>query len=302
MQVKKSYTATVDAGTNINRTYSYGMTNTTSTSDTRTDYFNQVIADFLSECGVDAAYEARGESADKYLWIRGVPFLFEYNYNSSVKKYGHYLYFPYCTTAVWSGCAFIYNGSSGDVSFSLLFTGNPRTGFCLRWVPYGTTNVDYGSQMVFYKAKNMINGRDATVWRLGTGTSSYSYVYPFYAVDIQDGIFDKDTYTVQGHLADVALLLPNIQYEQDPKKILLVPVTVANWQLEGVYKTPAGYFPLPVNGYTEEQTEVEMGGRRFIVTSYITLPSVNANSPNNYYGINLSSSYLNLGLIEVTDA
>lgn len=288
MQTKKSYSGTITPGSTSTRQVSYGDSTTASNYANKTDFFNQTIADFLrDECGVDAAYEARNGSTAKFLWIYDVPFLFLI----PTAYYG--FYGPYSGTAIQaagtssSSITKVFNAStSGEYSFSLIFTGNPSTAFALRINGYNGISATYDYR--FMKATNAATGGKAVVWVYGNGLSTAALTTTnANGIDLNDdGTMDRDSFSTDTINARVGLSSKAINKTANPGKFPLVPVMAGIWQLQGVYCHLVGYgLPVALDATVENQTEVRIGNRGFIVTCLDEF----------------AAGYLNMGLIEVTD-
>lgn len=96
MELEKVYQGTIAQNTAKTITMSYGMTNTVSVSQQKTEVLNNALVDILTEAGVDCEYK------NNFLWVYGVPFGFyiytNYNY--------YYLYGPFNTTALFNNNSF----------------------------------------------------------------------------------------------------------------------------------------------------------------------------------------------------
>ena len=284
MQVTKSYSGTITPGSTSNRQISYGNTATASHYANKTDFFNQAIADFLrGECGVDAAYEARESSTEKFLWIYGVPFLF------LIATYAYVPYGPYNGTAIQStGTAntpVFLSASSGDYSFSLVFTGNPKTAFALRIKNRnGALNNTYDFR--FMKATNVATGGKATLWLYGNSVTATAFTTQnLNGIDLNaDGTMKESSFSTDTINFCVGIFSKAVNKAESPRKFPLVPVMAGIWQIPGVYCHLVGYgLPAALGADVENQTEVDIAGRRFIVTSLDAF----------------AAGYLNMGLIEV---
>lgn len=284
MQVLKSYSGEIDVGSTANRLVSYGAAVTVSLYTNKVDFLNQTIASFLHDtCGVDAAYEIRAGSTEKFLWIYDVPFLFT-NPNYML------FYGPF------SGNVLIGNSSShpgvfsgpaaGVYSFSLVFTGNPETGFALRFMPYNVKTINANLIFCFFKAKNTASGGNSVVWKLGT-TVTNGLVGGTNGIDLDESGNPIQSSYSTATVQYLPYLFSKVTNKAAvPDKLPLVPIMVGIWKLTGMYCLPNGYnLPTPLGVTSENQTEISISGRKFIVT----IPSIN----------NTTSGVLNMGLVEV---
>ena len=288
MQISKSYSGTLPSvGSTSNRTYIFGVASTATVYQVKLDFINQTIADFLhDECGVDAAYEVRYGDTNKWLWMNGVPFLFVLRSNSS----GVWLSVPYDTSAPTSNYSIsVFSGkSSGIYSFSLLFAGNPRTGFSLRFKAYNSAAVA-PTGFRFMKAKNVANGKDAMVFVYGNPSINTPGVGGnANGIDLnEDGTIDPASFSGVYISYLFSLYGKDVNKNSAKGKFPLVPMMAGIWQLTGIYCHIRGFgIPAAQSCTTEMQTEIEISGRRFL----------------NTVAEAAGGSYINIGLIEVTGA
>ncbi len=286
MQVTKAYAGTL-VGSNVSssRPTQFGNTKNLAGYWDKIDFINQTIADFLKkECGVEAAYESRHGEANKYLWIYGAPFLF-YQYSTSSTSFN--FAGPYTSSfsvnvpgvSGYTSLSFYSAAAARDYSFSIVFTGNPKTGFTLRFINYNAKVPNNGYYVSFIKAKNLLNQKDSVVWKaVGLKTC--------YGIDLnEDGMPDKES------MPAAVLNFENRAYTEAANKAVsggnfpLIPMRFGIWKPEGFYLFPDKFgVPAALGANTEMQTEIEISGRKFINT----VPETT------------SYSYINLGLIEVT--
>lgn len=292
MQVTKSFSGTLDnLGSSSARQVSYGATATESTYWNRNDFLNQTIADFLhDDCGVDAAYEVRAGSSNKFLWIYDVPFLFSETTISTSSGQQSRFYGPLNGATLYYAVNRCFaSASSNTYNFKLNFCGNPSNGFCLRFVLYGTSIPNSGYKFVFCKAKNMLTQKDSVVFKYSnvTPTSNILILNAANAIDInEDRSIDEISFNTDHVPYTPVLQTKNAIKADSGGKFPLVPLTFGIWKTTGFYLHPKGFgLPNALAASNEVQTEVSISGRRFIVT---TLDD-------------LKSSYINCGLIEVND-
>lgn len=294
MTISKYYEGTLDdanlAGT---RNFSYKYTATSSNFlINKIDFFNQTVADFLrQECGVDTVYEARDGDEDKYLWICDVPFLMYFKSGGSQQYVG-----VYClsgaslldSVASSSNMYVFENSSSNNYKFTLIFDGNPKTGFVLRAKTYGG-NIPYQFCLRFMNAVNVVNGRKALIWFANHQMETVYSINNLYSVDIDEqNLPDMNSYN---YLSGTTRFFPVLQSSPANKsvnldKFPLVPIMVGVYKVPGVYCQPFGYgVPLPMQITQYNQVEFTVSGRRFLSTVRDSL----------------AQQDINMGLIELTD-
>lgn len=291
MQVSKTYTGEVTLEEKrIDRPRSYGGNTVTTISvyPSKVDTLNRIIADFLQGCGVDADYKTGPDSEWPFLWIYGVPFLFGMTGTSDYPNF----YNPYnsrsITTTNPAGAA-INLFSGAKYSFGLVFAGNPKNGFYLRFKPYNTTSVSSSLVLRFVKGQNIINGASSVLWSTYNGPDTLGATYlttGFEAVDFDGNTPIEKSYTGTTRMYYTPLLQTlseNMEYNEGA--LPLVPLMIGPYRANGIYLRPRNY-GLPVaNSFTVEvQNEITVGGRSFLIT--------NSDSP--------SISMANMGLIETT--
>lgn len=298
MQIEQVYTGTVEStALTVVRPYSYGIASTTTLYSTQTDTMNQTVANFLKDtCGVDAAYEDRGDTGYKWLWIFDVPFFFTHPTGSSPKS--NLLYGPYSTTPVGEDAPFETFNANGTYTIRLRLFGDPSTAFALALFSRNSTTSGPGTYK-FVKATNILTQGNAVFWALGNtittvGSNPYSSKEVAYgnAIDLDSsGALVVKSLVTQVPYRPYQYTSAG-QYELNFDKIPLIPIRFVLWELKGCYCLPLQWgLPNPVYWYNPTQTEIEIAGRKFIIT---------VNPYDTYYS-NISSSYINLGLLEVTD-
>lgn len=305
MQKIQAYNDSITLGSTSKRTVSYGKSTTQTLYVNKVDFFNQTVADFLSDCGVDAAYESRGVSEDKFLWIYGVPFLFtpKSSGTSGNANETFNLYYPYDSTPAVTTSVDIFSAyNKNDYSFYLIFTGNPKTGFVLRNTTY-TSNAPTAASIIirFMRTVNTINGKNGLAWSSNPGTgipkddyTSFTesdftqYALYYHIAEPIDNIIEESTYSPNTANSSIYFITRDIDKQLYPGKIPLVQVKVGEVRtVPGVYHIPSKNYQFPASESYNSilQTETEIDGRRFIVMS----------------GYSFNTSKLNLPIIEVTD-
>lgn len=146
---------TEDTDTKYIKSY-YGATSNTSVKKSKTELLNNSLLEFLTECGVDAEYDGN------FLWINNVPMTFYFT-GSNVYFSN---FFPFNSTAQYSNASYtaIFNGL--NYNFKVRLLGEPTTAFSLFILtgyasPAFNTN---GFMVVFYKAENILNKRNARMY------------------------------------------------------------------------------------------------------------------------------------------
>lgn len=288
MQISKSYSGSIEAlGSTSARQLSHGVTYDIGHYASKTDFINQTISGFLkAECGVDAAYEMRGDDTAPFLYIWGVPFLFLPD--TSTRNYT-YCYGPFFTNALMGGSgSVVYLFSSNtalDYDFSLYFTGNPKTGFALRFRSRGASIPAYTFVLRVCKATNLMTGGNSIVYTFGNSLTG-GFVGDANGIDLlNDGSMKEDSFSTAAITYAPQLAAKAVNKTSAPGKFPLVPVTVGIWKLNGIYHHIRGFgIPAAQLSSVEAQTEIEISGRRFINT-VAEIPA---------------TGYINLGLIETT--
>lgn len=176
MELEKVYQGTIAQNTAKTITMSYGMTNTVSVSQQKTEVLNNALVDILTEAGVDCEYK------NNFLWVYGVPFGFyiytNYNY--------YYLYGPFNTTALFNNTSYgvLFNGM--NYYFKIKVAGFPETGISIIFTTGGTSTAGWSSNtgFKFAKAKRTITGNPAVVY----GPAGVS----FYGVEFNSDGTPKD--------------------------------------------------------------------------------------------------------------
>lgn len=303
MQVTKSYAGTVALeSSTASRALSYGTTATTNVYPSKVNTVNNIIANFLSsECGVDAWYGAKSGSADSFLWIYGVPFLFNILGNTSYAAF----YGPLSGNALLNGSdgtssnvgynrglSKLFNGETGTYSFSLIFAGNPNNGFSLRFKTYGSNSISQYFMFRFMKGSNLINGLNAVVW---SATSIYSNGSPDIAtpllggmngIDLNaNGTIKEDSFSTATLSYDPLLHTKAVHKTSNGGALPLLPLRVGPYRMNGIYYRPAGFnLPNSASVTSEIQAEITVSGRSFLIT--------NTDS--------IGLTHINMGLIETT--
>lgn len=302
MQVTKSYSGTVSLeSSTTSRTVSYGVATTSAVYPSKVDAINTIIANFLrTECGVDAWYMAKSGSTDSFLWIWGVPFLFNIaGTNSYAAFYG-----PLSGSALNSGSdgtssvkyntglSKLFNGTTGEYSFSLLFAGNPNNGFSLRFKTYNSNSISQYFVIRFMKCYNLINDLDAVVW---SGINVYSnnnadtatvLLGGMNGIDLNaNGTIKEDSFSTYLMQYDPLLRTKAVNKTSNDGALPLVPLCVGPYRTNGIYLRPVGFnLPYAMSATTEVQAEITVSGRSFLLT----------NSDN------ISVNFINMGMIETT--
>lgn len=297
MQVTKTYSGTAALGATASRLVSYGASTKATVYPAKVDTVNQIIADFLRvQCGVDAYYTTSGADAS-FLWIWGVPFLFSISGKNSYASF----YGPGSGTALNSGSesanqynmgnSKLFNGETGTYSFGLVFAGNPNNGFALRFKTYGTSSVSQYFVIRFMKCTNLINGKDAVVWSArniyssGDANSATVLLGGMNGIDLDSGNVNLDSFSTALINYDPVLHTKAIHRTANGGALPLVPLVIGPYRTNGIYLRPVGFsLPSAASVTTEVQHEMTVGTRSFLITN----------------NDSISTSYINMGLIETT--
>jgi len=311
MQIKKSYSGSLDSlGSARARVIGLDTTVSMNQYDSKTDFVNQTIADFLhDDCGVDAKYDVGNGSTEKFLWIYGAPFLFIDSATSGTSITYCYCY-GYLNNLTTNSqpvvlenptnrrLAFFLSPTSLNYSFSLGFVGNPKNGFCLRVISYGTT-VFSNFIPLFIKTTNILTGQNSMVYtspNAVTANNPASMLYNAFPVTFNsDGTIDHE-HTNNQYPSGYIQAIGTSQYTQSSKdlasgKFPLIPIMFGGiHKPNGIYMVPVGFgLPNALSFNIETQPEVTINGRKFILTS---LPGASNSS---------GLAFISCGLIEVTD-
>ena len=187
-------------------------------------------------------------------------------------------------------CSLFFASGASAVAygFTLYFDGDPQKGFVLRIKPYGQSVISNGFCFAFAKAENIINGREAVVWKYGwalEGTSNLAgYIN---GIDLDEsGNMLKESFSTTSAAYFPILRTSAAHKSSNPGKFPLVPLIIGPWKMKNMYYYMHNFdLPNVASTSTEMQTVVEIGGRRFIATC------------RNYTYI--FNTNLNLGLLEV---
>lgn len=302
MQVTKSYAGTVSLEDSTQkRSVSYGASTTASVYPSKVDTVNNIIAQFLrQECGVDAWYMTKSGSTDSFLWIWGVPFLFNIAGNNSYAAF----YGPLSGSALNAGSdgtstvkyntglSKLFNGDTGAYSFSLLFAGNPNNGFSLRFKTYGSNSISQYFVIRFMKCYNLINDLDAVVW---SGINVYSngntdtatvLLGGMNGIDLNaNGTIKEDSFSTALLQYDPILRTKAVNKTSNSGALPLRHLYIGPYRANGIYMRPVGFnLPNAVSATTEIQAEITVSDRSFLLT--------NSDS--------IAVNYINMGMIETT--
>ena len=287
MQKIQTFSGKIDAlGASANRVYSFGHTNTLPSYDSHTNLMNESIASFLKSCGVDAAYEIRADAdpKNKWLWIEGVPFLLIKGSSSS-----GYLTLRYPSTGenIWSSGVNLFNSYNGEqYNFRLGFAGKAKHAWILRVGLYNSATFNGTYTLFFYHATDIVDGGEARVYGKFATSISNGCSMVMQAAKLS-GAYVK---TVDEFATEEAPLqfwggLSTKFGEFAKGKFPLIPMTYGPFLLNGVYRYIGGMrLPQGAPATSDSQTEAQIGGRKFLVTSIE----------------NPSTSYYNTGMIETT--
>lgn len=301
MQKSKTFVGSIGAyNTSTSRPYIYGLTSTDSMSIIATDFLCSTIADFLAnDCGVDAAYEVRSGDSNKWLWVYGMPFLPNIKYNRTATATS--ISSPYGGS---SNACFLYNGSStifnsystGDYNFTLYYYGNPED-VCVLYIKgnYGTSGT---GRFCVLKTKNLVTGGSSVT---ALNQNSSSGIYAAYDLDTSGALVWDSSIAANAYPKGYTNIL-NLQYPDASKnsgKLPLVNMVLGIHYCEHAFLTPnADMVPAGVTIGTLVQPEFTVGDRTFI--NFANWGSAQNTNAISSVSSAFSSSYTNLGLVEVT--
>ena len=159
----KNYSGTIseDTATKAVKQY-YGATSNTTAKKGKTELLNNKIQEFLTECGAESRYDG------EFLWINGVPMVFCFsgasNYYTASTPFNASIFFNNSNyTTVFSGI---------NYNFKMRLLGEPTVAFVLLIsTNYTAPTFNNGFNMAFYKAEDILSGRESRIY-WNTGTSS----------------------------------------------------------------------------------------------------------------------------------
>lgn len=272
----------VDHGVTESRICSYGNKSASGKADVyinKVNLVNEIIASFLrDDCGVDAEYTTKSGSLTEldFLWIYGFPVLYAFIKLDNKNN----LFLPdtgssssYKISSASEDSSLFKSTTTPDYSFDLIFTGSPDA-FALRMTSYKDSNVDMQMTLRIIRATNILNNKDAILCGVSVNSSSGSNMasdavtFTPWSVDISDGILDVDTISPSKRAGQVVINTQSIDFELNPNKIILQPIFVAPYQTKGLFYRPVNFnLPNATPANIPLQTEIEMAGRRFIITN-----------------------------------
>lgn len=275
MQRQKIYRGTITLGSYAERSSVYGTTTTASMYASHVNWLNACIAEFLSECGVEAVW-TNGD----WLRIWGLPLLFYNVRNSSYLR----VYAPVHGDSLFSVEAAIpgVSTSGTEMCITLYFTGNP-TAFYLRFAGYSYLYPMSGACLRVVRGKNVLNNKDCIALCGGVGTSTSQGPGYWYLYDMENGQIASSPLNAYG--APIYNMCGAQHHTENPRVYPMVPMPIGPLYNQSLWMIPANMeLPLARTNIEAVQTEVNLGGRKFIITG----------ADNNY-----SSSYVNMGMIEL---
>lgn len=152
-----------DTATKTIKQYYGAATSNLAVKKSKTELLNNKLLEFLTECGADAKYDGN------FLWINGVPMTFYFT-----GTYVYYTnYFPFNSSAQYNNTSYTSVFSGLNYNFKVRLLGEPATAFVLLIStnyasPVFNTN---GFAVVFYKAENIINKKEARLYGKCGGTT-----------------------------------------------------------------------------------------------------------------------------------
>lgn len=146
---------TEDSATKSVKMY-YGATSNTLVKKGKTEMLNGKLLEFLNDCGGEAEYDGN------FLWINGVPVTLLFTGTNSFFAG----YYPFNSNMQYGSDSStnIFNGL--NYNFKVRLLGEPTTAFFLLIsTNYASPAFNQnGFVMVFYKAENILNGREARLY------------------------------------------------------------------------------------------------------------------------------------------
>lgn len=244
MDVIKQYSGTIEEDTLTKTIHRYGKTGTLDVKQSKTEKFNSILAEFLAECGVDAEYDGN------YLWVNGYPIVFYFS--------GTYNYYYYSLPFTTSDTSFTTYGvvfSGTTYNFKLRLLGEPTSAFVLL-ISYSVATPAFYSSPVFrfYKAKNILSGRDARIISTGTGSK-------IAAVDLDESGLPVDI-DRNSEAATDAWTISTLatDFTDNPDKVPLVECIQGIFKMAGCYKNFLNdSFPKAASNYADAQVFLKIG-------------------------------------------
>lgn len=247
----KNYSGTIseDTATKVVKQY-YGATSNITAKKSKTELLNDKIQEFLAECGAEARYDG------EFLWINGVPVVF-YFFGTS-NYYSCYL--PFNSSVFLSNANYTSVFSGMNYNFKLRLLGEPTSAFVLLVsTNYTTPTFNNGFNMAFYKAENILSGRESRLY-WGTGTTAGSK-YAIAAIDLEDngspvGIGRNTANAMNDRLDTIAA-----DFDNNKNRFPLVEWMPNFFKVSGCYYDLLND-PLPkaTSVYADAQTFIKVGG------------------------------------------
>lgn len=269
MQRRNEYSGTLTLGTAAARPVSWGNSGTVTMYASWADEMNDIIAAFLTSCGVPAAYEMRSGDSYKWLYIYNIPF-FAYpagtNANYSVyisPPMTSYDYYKAKLTA-HSQIATI-SGSTLTYRFGLNFAGLAGNGFYLRAGYYnGSSYLISSSGIGVFPCKYAANDADATAWTVLYTSGSNGY-WRYNVMELTSAGKPVTANFAENEANNFVCGLPTTEPMKRDGKFPLVNVMFGKYSAKGLYLLPLNYGVTDAKNYSvEDMTEFTVADRTFL--------------------------------------
>lgn len=260
MQVIKHITIPESSGETYIHSSRYPATSGVTVDAVLTDAWNNEIATFLSECGVDAYYGVReGYGKEKWLWIRGVPY---FNYVVPSNDYVH-ITPPGTTNST-------YFVSKAQDSYIFSFCGNSKKTFIFRIF---TSDLNIENSIRFNVFISPLSLKRYPAYVFGNSSNKYSISETSYAIyNLTETSINRESITVAStYYNSVAGL-----YLSDMgNNVVLIPInhniarsTPIRLFIDGEYIFPSDRLPAEAAAPMVDsiyQKEILLSGRKFLV-------------------------------------
>ena len=256
MQVEKLFEGTLNYGTTTKTLIcSYGAAGNVTVNVDKTDFLNNILKDFLSDCGVDASYDG------SYLFINGVPVTFCF----------------VSTNAYWQACfpfnAVLFGSSSKTYIFSgnlykfkIFFVGDPNTAFSFMLTTYGGTSYATNYAFNFINARNIFNNERAVLY--SSAYNNYIYAIEFNADGTPKNIgrSSSQNYGMLPTNSDVTctkLKTLASDFASNPNKLPLVRQMMGPFELVDCFSYPENSGLPEASAIGSNQVIVEIDGEEY---------------------------------------
>ena len=247
----KNYSGTIseDTATKTVKQY-YGIATSNYTAKkSKTELLNNKIREFLTECGADAKHDG------DFLWINGVPMTFLFG---STNYYSCFV--PFQSTAFLGNANYSTIFSGVNYNFKLRLLGEPTSAFVLLIsTNYTTPTFNNGFNMTFYKAENILSGRESRIY--GQAAFSSNTFISFRAIDLEDDGSPVDIGRSAASAIPFRLETLAVDFNNNKNRFPLVEWMPNFFKVSGCYYDLVND-PLPKasNVYLDSQTFIKIGG------------------------------------------